>query len=619
MKKYLFLGLALGLSATSIAQMNLSLDSIVVKENRITTPLLKHNENIEVITQKQIATYPVKSATELLSYINGVDLRQRGPAGVQADISIDGSTFDEVLILINGVKLSDPQTGHHLLNIPIPLQAIDHIEILRGAASNIYGVNALAGAINIITRQPEKNELSAQAYTASSFINDTSTGETYYSYGVQAAASLNAKNQSHLLSFAHDQGNGYRYNTAFRNSKFFYNNHIALAPHHSIDAMGGYTNNDFGASLYYAAPNDGEATEKVETALGSIKYSWQCNDRLSISPRVSYRYNKDDYIYLRQKPEVYHNIHETGVVTGEVQGSYKVGNGIIGAGVEYRSEQINSSNLGKRSRENTGVYAEYKYHYKQKFNAAISFYGNYSSNYGWLSFPAVNAGYFITRHLKISATASSGARLPTYTDLYYKGPSNIGNDLLKPEYASYVSGGLQYNNSKLLLKAMGFYRHTDNFIDWVKDSIAGKWQPQNFQTVATQGLTISGSYDLTGIFSSAKTLALSANLSYTYLDATINTPSEKLSKYAIDALRHQFIAGVHATLYERLQLNFNGRYQYRISANDYTLIDARVVWLFKNWNIYADVSNLLNTDYKEIGAVPLPGRWYSMGLRFQLK
>lgn len=619
MKQLIFLALVLLLFGTSTAQMNLSLDTIVVKENRIRKPLYEHNENIEIITRKQIATYPVKTATELLSYINGVDLRQRGPSGTQADISIDGSTFDEVLILINGVKLSDPQTGHHILNIPIPLQAIDHIEILRGAASNIYGINALAGAINIVTRQPIKNEVVAQVYSASSFQNDTSTGETYYSYGLQAAAALATKNQSHLLSFSHDKGNGYRYNTAFNNSKVFYNNHIAIAPNHSIDAMGGYTNNDFGASLYYAAPNDGEATEKVETALGSIKYTWQCNDKLSISPRVSYRYNKDDYIYLRQKPEVYHNIHETGVATGEIQGNYKLGKGIIGAGIEYRAEQINSNNLGKRTRENTGVYAEYKYAPTRKFNAAISFYGNYNSNYGWLSFPAINAGYFITQHLKISATASSGARLPTYTDLYYVGPSNIGNDQLKPEYASYVSAGLQYNTAKLMVKAMGFYRHTDNFIDWVKDSIAGKWQPQNFQTVATKGLTISGSYDITGDFISVKKLTLSTNISYTYLDAAISTPSEKLSKYSIDALRHQLIAGVRATLFDCVQFNFNGRYQYRISANDYTLLDARVVWLFKNWNIYADVSNILNTDYKEIGAVPLPGRWYSMGLRLQLK
>lgn len=619
MKKLSFLVLCLTIAANALAQMSVALDSMVIRENRIATPLHEHNENIEVITRKEIATYPVKSATELLSYISGVDLRQRGPSGVQADISIDGSTFDEVLILINGVKLSDPQTGHHVLNLPIPLQAIDHIEILRGAASNIYGVNALAGAINIVTRQPAKNELDAQAYSSSSFQNDTGNGETYYSYGLQAAAAFAGKNQSHQLSFSHDQGNGYRYNTAFRNNKIFYNNHIALAPHHSIDAIGGYTYNDFGASLYYAAPNDAEATEKVETALGSVKYSWQCNERLSISPRISYRYNKDDYIYVRQKPDLYHNVHETGVMTGEVQGSYKIGNGIIGAGVEYRSEQINSNNLGKYNRENTGVYAEYKYAFKRKFNAAVSFYGNYSSNYGWLSFPAIDMGYYITRHIKVYATASSGARLPTYTDLYYNGPSNIGNDLLKPEYASYVSGGVQYSNTKLQLKAMGFYRHTDDFIDWVKDSIAGKWQPQNFQTVATQGLTLNGNYDFSNDFLSTKTFNLSVNFAYTYLDASITTPSEKLSKYAIDALRHQFIAGVRATLFEKLQINFNSRYQYRISANDYTLLDARVVLLFKSWNIYADVSNLLNTDYKEIGAIPLPGRWYSLGLRLQLQ
>src|SRR5690606_12287921 len=116
------------------------------------------------------------SVNELLSYVAGVDLRQRGPFGTQSDVSIDGSTFDQVLVLINGVKMSDPQTGHHLTNVPIPLSSIDHIEILRGPAARIYGVNALAGAINIITRVPAQTEVSAQVYTGSSFKTDTATG-----------------------------------------------------------------------------------------------------------------------------------------------------------------------------------------------------------------------------------------------------------------------------------------------------------------------------------------------------------------------------------------------------------------------------------------------------------
>lgn len=603
---------------TTNAQFRASIDSVVIKENRIETTLHEQNKNIQVLTRKQIAALPVKSTAELLSYVNGVDLRQRGPSGVQADISIDGSTFDEVLVLVNGVKMSDPQTGHHVLNLPIPLAAIDHIEILRGSSASIYGVNALAGAVNIITRQPVKNEVTAQLYTASSFEKDTSSGERYYGSGAQASAAFANEKQSHLIAASHDQGNGYRYNTAFNAYRVFYNSHVQLNDKNAIEAMGGYTSNTFGAALYYAAPYDNEAKETVQTATGSIKYIVQPSQRLKITPRISYRYNKDDYIYIRQQPEVYHNIHETNVVTGEIQSVYTMTHSAIGAGVEYRSEHIGSTNLGKRGRNNLGVYAEYKYYFNSRLNARVGVYGNYNSDYDLQLFPGIDIGYAVNKNWKLFANASTGQRLPTYTDLYYNGPSNIGNDQLKPEYASYANGGIRFTNRSIFAEASYFYRHTTDFIDWVKDSLAGKWQPQNFQSVNTQGLSLRLNYDLNEQFGLSDDIKIALNLGYTYLDAAIETPSEKISKYAIDALRHQFIASLRTTFFNKIQLNVNSRYQYRISANDYTLLDARLALLFTHWNIYVDASNILDTDYKEIGAVPLPGRWYTLGLRLQL-
>jgi vitamin B12 transporter len=613
------LALLLFTAIQSNAQKITELDSVVIHENRIETKLANRNRDIQVLTSRQIALLPVKSTAELLSYVAGADLRKRGPWGAQADISIDGSSFDQVLVLVNGVKMSDPQTGHHLMNLPIVLSAIDHIEVLRGPAARVYGINALAGVVNIITRIPTQNEVSAQVYTGSSFAEDTSTGEQYYSYGAQATAGIAAKNQSHQFSIGHDKGNGYRYNTAFEATRLFYNNQLRLNERNTIEVMGGYVANDFGAALYYAAPNDKEATENVETATGSIKYTYQLTDRIKLSPRISYRYNKDDYIYIRQKPEVYHNIHETNVVTGELQSSITTRNGVVGLGAEYRKEDINSTNLGKRERANTGLFGEYRHNFSSKLNASAGVYANHNSDYGWQVFPSVDAGYQLSRHWRLFANASTGQRLPTYTDLYYKGPSNIGNDQLKPEHASYANGGVAYSHHLVTAQASYFYRRTTNFIDWVKDSLAGKWQPQNFQDVNTNGLSLQVNYALGQSLTLPDNYQITINAAYTYLDASIQTPAERISKYTIDALRHQLITSVQTVLFKRVQINANGRYQYRISGNDYTLLDARVALLFKHWNIYADCNNLLDTDYKELGAVPLPGRWYTIGLRLNFK
>lgn len=600
------------------AQMTANIDSVVIKANRITSLFRNQNRDIQILDSKQIALLPVKSTTELLSYINGVDIRQRGPWGSQADVNIDGSTFDEVLVLVNGVKMSDPQTGHNMMNLPIPLNSIDHIEVLRGPAAREYGVNALAGAINIITKVPTQNEVAAQVYAGSSFDKDTSNGHTFYGWGAAASATLAGKNQSHILSVAHDEGNGYRYNTAFNAYRLFYQTQIKLNDKNTLQTMAGYVSNDFGANQFYAAPYDNEATENVQTLIAAVQNTIQINKRIKITPRISYKYNKDNYIYIRQKPDVYHNIHETNVITGELQSSITTKKGIIGAGLEYRAEGINSNNLGKRNRNNIGIYAEYKHFFSSRLNASAGVYVNYNSDYDWQAFPSVDVSYRILQDLKLFANAGTGQRLPTFTDLYYSGPSNIGNAQLKPELSSFTEGGLQYSKSTYRIEATAFYRHTTNFIDWVRDNDSVKWQPQNFESVNITGYSVRWNQNLNQLLALSDRYQLGLMLGYTYLNADIKTPSNKTSQYYANGLRHQFLATLNTTILHRIQFNFNARYIYRMSANDYTILDARLSLLFHHWNIYTDLNNLLNTQYKELGAVPMPGRWISLGLRMNM-
>lgn len=615
MQKNLIIGLGLvGSCLSSSAQQ--ALDTVIIHENRIQASFGKQNRNMQVLDRKQIATLPVKSTVELLAYVAGADFRQRGPNGTQADISIDGSTFDQVLVLVNGVKMSDPQTGHHMMNLPIPISSIEQVEVLRGPAAMVYGVNALAGAINIVTRIPQQNEVSAQVYAGSNLQTDTASGDTYYGWGAQASASFAGKKQGHTLSVAHDEGNGYRYNTAFKATRLFYQNRIVLNSKNSIDAMGAYIHNDFGANGYYAAPKDAESVETVQTAIGSIAYTLKPNSKLMIRPRVSYRYNNDDYIYVRQNPSLYHNIHETNVVTGEVQSSYTMRKGTVGMGVEYRNEDINSTNLGKRNRNNTGIFAEYKHYFNEKLNAGLGVYANYNSDYGWQAFPGLDAGYRFLPKWKVFANASMGQRLPTYTDLYYKGPTNIGNATLQPENAKYAEGGLQYNGNLLFARAAYFYKNNTDFIDWVRATTLDPWQPQNFQSVNTNGISGQVTYQLSKHLSLSDKYIINLQGNYTYLNPVIETPNSAISKYAVEALRHQAIASVRSILWNKLQINANVRYLYRINANDYTLVDARIAYRIKQFNIYADVNNILDTKYREASVIQLPGRWYTVGVQF---
>lgn len=88
---------------------------MIINQNRLQIPFTKQTRNIQIITQEDIKRLPARSVNELLAYINGVDIRQRGPFGSQADVNIDGGSFEQTLILLNGAKISDPQTAHHSL------------------------------------------------------------------------------------------------------------------------------------------------------------------------------------------------------------------------------------------------------------------------------------------------------------------------------------------------------------------------------------------------------------------------------------------------------------------------------------------------------------------------
>lgn len=618
MKKQLISGLGIILTSFHSLAQQTTLDSIIIRENRIHSTLATNNNRIQVLDRKQIASLPMKSVNELLAYTAGADLRQRGPNGTQSDISIDGSTFDQVLVLVNGVKMSDPQTGHHIMNLPIPLSSIEQIEILHGPAAMKYGVNALSGAINIVTRVPQQSEVSAQVYTGSNMKTDTTTGNTYYGWGAQATASFAGKKHGHTYSIAHDEGNGYRHNTGFNAYRMFYQGKFQLDKKNTVEAIGGYIYNDFGANGFYSAPKDADSKETVQTLLGNITYTFTPNDKLIFRPRASYRYNNDDYIFISQNPSYYHNIHETNVLTGEIQGSYKLNKGTIGLGVEYRNEGINSTNLGKWKRDNTGAYVEYKHRFSDKLNAGAGLYTNYNSDYGWQVFPGVDAGYRFLPKWKLYINASTGQRLPTYTDLYYKGPLNIGNSNLKPEQAAYAEGGVQYYSTLLYARASYFYRRTTDFIDWVRVLNTDPWQPQNYQSINTRGITAQVKYDISNHFLQRVINKLNIQAAYTYLNPEIELPTTATSKYTIEALRHQLITGMYCTLARNWQINLNGRYLYRISANEYTLLDAKIGYTTKEWFIYVDVNNILDTQYKETASVQLPGRWYTLGVLFNV-
>lgn len=599
---------------TSEQEITNNIEEIVIYNQRLQLPSSLKNRNITILSKEQIKQLPVSSVNELLSYAAGVDLRQRGPFGTQADLSIDGGSFEQNLLLLNGQKLTDPQTGHNALNIPVPLEAIERVEILRGPSARLYGVNSLTGVVNIVTKNPSKDGLFAHVYGGTSFKKDKEDdhGDMFNGRGVQVGGTVIKKKHNHMLFGTHDSGNGYRYNTAFHNNKVFYQGNIVPNENNSIMVLGGYARSSFGANGFYAAPGDKNSKEIVSTTFANFSSKHRLSDKFLLSPSVAYRYNFDDYQYFRHKLDVARSRHYTHAITADVKGQYDVDFGKFNVGAEMRYEEINSTNIGDHSKSNYGFFAEFQREFFNSLDINVGAYVNYNTQYGWQVFPGIDMSYAFNSNWKAVFSAGTSQRLPSFTDLYLnQRPGNVGNPDLDPEKAYQVEGGAKYIKDGFSAEAFVFYRDIDEFIHWVRSDITQPFEPVNAAKNKTTGVNTTFKYAFGNEVSQ-----WNLGLAYTYLSPKLENRAEnKISKYSSEALKHQVVGTINYK-YKNFSTAFVNRFNDRLSYKSYWVNDIRMSYTMDKFNVYIDAQNIFNTTYNEAGVVPMPGRWLTLGVKF---
>ncbi|MCA5006365.1 TonB-dependent receptor plug domain-containing protein [Sphingobacterium bovistauri] len=614
------------LAQTAATMRQDSIAEVIISENRFQIPFAKRNRNIEIITSEDIARLSVKSVNEVLAYMNGVDVRQRGPFGTQADISIDGGTFEQALILLNGVKISDPQTGHHTMNIPVALDAIERIEVLRGPMARVYGVNALTGAINIVTKTANSNALSVHVQSGSSFENkaENDGDGKYWGGGLQVVGQLGNEKLQNLFSLSGQKSNGQRYNSATQDFRLYYQGAYSINELNSLEWSAGYIDNEFGANGYYAAPGDKESYELVKTGFAHFATKHYLSENFYISPRISNRYNTDDYRYFRNDLSKARSEHKNNVLSFELNSRLSTKVGDFGIGLEIRDEDVKSNNLGNHSRENFGSYLEYRTELIPKIALHLGAYSNYNSNYGWEIYPGVDIGYQFSKNWKLNVNVGKSQRIPSFTDLYLKQPANIGNPDLKSEYALQYEASVQGAVGKSQLEIRYFFRDISDFVDWVKNTgnISDPaeiskipYKPYNLGNNRMHGISAS----LSRTYSLGSSRKLSYRFGYNYLaPEELMYTNGVISKYVLESLKHQ---GLIRIMYSTSKWEFStGNRWIKRELNDpYFLSDARIAFKFKSLNVYTDLTNLANVSYQESGAVLMPKRWFTMGVKCIIK
>ena len=137
---------------TTVMHREVTLDEVSITGSRAPMTRSQAARMVSVLERKDIETAPVQSVNDLLKYVASVDARQRGPIGAQTDVSIRGGNYEQITILLNGINICDPQTGHNAFDFPVDASDIERIEVLEGPAGRVFGTSSLLGAINIVTK-----------------------------------------------------------------------------------------------------------------------------------------------------------------------------------------------------------------------------------------------------------------------------------------------------------------------------------------------------------------------------------------------------------------------------------------------------------------------------------
>lgn len=591
---------------------------------------------VQVLTRQQIAATAAQSVNDLLKLVAGVDVRQRGAYGVQTDIGVNGGTSDQLTVLLNGVNISNSHTGHLTMDLPVSVDDIERIEVLEGGASRVYGSSAFSGAINIVTRHSQDDNLGVSISGGS--------------FGTAAAgAHLNLGNRQVFNRFSggYARSDGGSDNSDFNKGNFFMNGGYNSSDV-DIKWQAGVSTMNYGANTFYSAAynNQYEDNRRYMAAISA-----ETKGRVHLMPSLYWNRSLDHYLLFRDNPSAYENFHQLNVYGANLNAYVDWSLGKTAFGAEVRSEGILSNNLGKPMEESEYVKVPgHPSHYTNSDNRTnISYFlehdllwdnvtvslgllanMNSALDYRFRLYPGVDISWRPAGGWKLYASFNQALRMPTFTDLYYKSPTINGNVGLKPEKSTDYTVGAQYSSPAFQAKVKAFYRRGTDMIDWVKFNAEDSYHSANFN-LNNYGVELSSTVNFQEMWG-ANSFLKQLNVSYAYIyqsrrdDKTIYR-----SNYALDYLKNKLVVSLNHRVAGKLEAQWDVRVQHRNGAFElYTegkpsgtltpygtvgLLDLKLQWVEKTYSLYVQGNNLTNHKYYDLGNVQQPGFWFMAGVK----
>lgn len=586
---------------------------MVVLGSPVPVPLAESSASVVVLPVED-ESLTLESPQDLLRQDASVFLEERGAGGGQTDLVLRGGTFEQALVLLNGFRIDDSQTAHHNFDLPIPLDAMDSIEVLHGAGSTLHGADALSGVVDFLTAAPSATSLRLRA-----------GGGSFESNEESLLAAVARKRWSSRLTANRNFSTGFMADRDYRNedtsSESWVSSRLGIS-----DLLFAASDRSFGANQFYGPYNSWERTK-----------GWFASGRQELGSRTvaafGYRRHTDEFVLLRDDPAVYENNHVDGSWQASLRYTLPVAtSSVLLLGLESDGDSIHSNNLGLHARNRGAGYADLDLRPgKSRWNLSAGlreelFSGGLQSALA----PHLAGSLRLTDQIKLRASGGYGFRLPTYTDLYYSDPATIGNPNLKPESAWSGEGGADWApSSRLLLSATGFYSRQHDTIDYARaaslpNSLLPAWCTVN----AWCAVNLSGLH-FAGVESSATWAPATGHkvqVAWTVLigaqpplnglqsEYALNYPVENLHATWTAALGHALIVTNSVAIAKPYQQPGNPPW----NANPYPVWNAALTRDAGKIRPYLRLGNLSNTGYQEINGVTMPDRSITGGVSLWL-
>lgn len=548
---------------------------------------------VEVLDRNDIALLPVQNISDALEWVSGIDVRQRGGFGSQADIGIRGAGYEQTLVLLDGVRLNHPQSGHHNFDIPVVLEDLERIEVVRGPGAAQYGPNGNAGVINLVTRKSVDTD---NGRTASISVAGGSYGYGRAAFTVGKTEGKVSQFASGLYQRADTYLSGYELDNETKQGSY---RAVYQADKNTTVFGAGYLKKAFGAQGFYGPATD-RADEDGSQWQTYVTHEHRFNAQQKADVALNYHQHQDTFQYLTSLA----SDHETKAFQARIR---LHANQNISLGYEYNEEKVDSNKLqmgNKHNRNYDSVFAYGHYDLNTIQVAASLSYLTYKDGDSY-TLPVLGVVLPFGQQ-QLYANAGRSVRVPTMNDMFMNKNPDMGNPDVKPEETDSYELGARLNLAGVLTRLAVFKRETTNAIDFTRTAAeitAGdRFTARNIESIDTKGIDIE--FDVTGLLARYK--FQKASLSYTRLwqDFENSYPEARYSK---SQLEHQVVLNTAYQIIPGLSLTSLYKYETRYDQDGYFIWDIGLKQKIDSWHWALSAANILNEKYVDSGYIQSPG------------